>query len=196
MTRTLRIALIQICFVTAATATLAQAPAQPQPAATAAPTATLPAAHPEDVSSPDAIIAAVYNVISGPAGQKRDWDRMRSLFYPGARLIPTSPKKEGGGNKATTLTPQEYIDRGGAYLEKNGFSEREISHHTEAWGNIQQIFSTYESRHDPKDEKPFARGINSFQLFNDGSRWWIITIYWQQESSELPIPAEYLPQAH
>lgn len=200
MTRTLRTILIPVCILITASVAIAQASANPQPSAQAPTQLTpaqpaIPAAHPEDVASPGAIIAAVYNVISGPAGQKRDWDRMRSLFYPGARLIPTSPRKEGGF-KATSLTVQEYIDRGGAYLEKNGFAEREIAHHTESWSNIQQIFSTHESRHDPKDEKPFARGINSFQLFNDGTRWWIVTIYWQQESPEIPIPAEYLPQAH
>src|SRR2546422_6579302 len=55
-----------------------------------------------DVASPDAIIAAAYDVISGPAGQKRDWNRMRSLFYPGARLIRTAPKKEGGIDRKST----------------------------------------------------------------------------------------------
>jgi hypothetical protein len=36
------------------------------------------------------------------------------------------------------------------------------------------------------------RGINSIQLFNDGNRWWIVNIYWQQESAEDPIPDMYL----
>jgi len=88
-----------------------------------------------DVASPDAIIAAAYDVISGPAGQKRDWNRMRSLFYPGARLIRTAPKKEGGIG-ATSFSPQDYIDRASIYLEKNGFSEKEIARGTEQWGNI------------------------------------------------------------
>ena len=51
-----------------------------------------------------------------------------------------------------------------------------------------QIFSTYESRHDAKDAKPFARGINSFQLYYDGSRWWVVTILWQEETPENPLP--------
>ena len=48
-----------------------------------------PVAKPEDVKSPEAILNAVYDVISGGKGQARDWNRMRSLFIPGARLIPT-----------------------------------------------------------------------------------------------------------
>lgn len=169
-----------------------QSSSQNPPAPT---TQSAPMANPADVSSPDAIIAAVYNVISGPAGQKRDWDRMNSLFYPGARLIRTGPKKEGGLS-VVSLSVQEYIDRASKYFEKNGFSEKEVARRTEKWANILQAFSTYESRHDAKDPAPFARGINSFQLFFDGTRWWIITIYWQEESPQDPLTPEFLPQSH
>src|SRR5215210_5864511 len=55
-----------------------------------------PSPRPEDVKSIDAIIAAVYDVISGPVGQKRDWERMRSLFVPGARLMPTAAVRPPG----------------------------------------------------------------------------------------------------
>ncbi len=151
-----------------------------------------PAAKPSDVASPDAIMAATYEVISGPATQKRNWDRFHSLFYPDARLVRTAPKKEGGFS-ATAFTPQGYVDRASLYFEKNSFFEREIARHTERWGNILQAFSTYESRHDAKDTLPFARGINSFQLFFDGNRWWILTIFWQEETAQNPLPAEYLP---
>jgi hypothetical protein len=149
-------------------------------------------AKPADVASPDAILAAVYDVISGPAAQDRDWDRFRSLFYLGAQLIPTKAKKEGGGLSATFVTPEGYIDRAGPYFKKNGFFEREIARRTERWGSIMQVFSTYESRHDLKDPAPFARGINSFQLFFDGTRWWIMTIYWAEETPQTPLPSEFL----
>jgi hypothetical protein len=148
-------------------------------------------AKPADVASPDAILAAVYDVISGPAAQERDWDRMRSLFYPGAQLISTRVKKEGGLS-ATFVTPQGYIDRAEPYFKKNGFFEREIARRTDRWGNIMQAFSTYESRHDAKDQAPFARGINSFQLFFDGSRWWIMNIYWAEETAQTALTPEFL----
>jgi len=179
-----------------------QAPSQPSqgPQASAgqsgAPTApqAAPPAKPADVASPDAILAAVYEVISGPAGQQRDWDRFRSLYLPGARLIPTGPKKEGSGFFARTYTPDEYVARATPYFGKEGFYEKEAARRTECYGNITQVFSTYESRHDPK-EPPFARGINSFQLFFDGARWWIVTVFWQAETPENPIPKEFLPPA-
>jgi hypothetical protein len=166
------------------------APSPQEPAATHAHDAK-----PADVASPEAIMAATYDVISGPAGQERDWDRMRSLFYPGARLIRTEAKKEGG-LRAAILTVDDFIEHAGNYFKKNGFFELEIARRSERWGSLLHAFSTYESRHDPKDPAPFARGINSFQLFFDGTRWWIMTIYWADESTQTPLPAEFLAPTH
>jgi hypothetical protein len=166
-----------------------------EPAAAQATPAPPPAAKPTDVASPDAILAATYDVISGPATQKRDWDRFRSLFVPGARLIPTVAKKTGGGYETRVMTPDDYATHADAYFQKHGFAEREISRKSERYGNIMQIFSTYESRHDASDPQPFARGINSFQLFCDGTRWWVVTIFWQEETPDNPLPKELLPVA-
>lgn len=157
------------------------------------------AANPADGASIDAIITAAYGVISGPAGKKRDWDRERSLFLPGARLIPTT-KAAGEMNQEGAITPQVldvegFIERSREYLEKNGFFEKEIARRIEQFGHIAQVWSTYESRHREDDPAPFMRGINSIQLFNDGVRWWIVTIYWQHESPEHPIPEKYLRNA-
>ena len=145
----------------------------------------------KDVSSPEAIVAAVYDVISGPAGQKRNWDRMRTLFAPDARMIPTG-KRPTGESTRRVLTVEEYITGSGPRLEKDGFFEMEIGKKTEQYGNIVHVFSTYESKRTLKDEKPFMRGINSIQLWYDGKRWWVITILWQSESEDTPIPAKYI----
>lgn len=162
-------------------------PATPQASATPAP----PVANPADVSSMDAIVAAVYDVISGPQGKKRDWDRMRSLFAPGARLIPTGPRKTGG-HDWRVVTVEEYITKIGPLLEQQGFFEKEAGRLTDAWGNIAQVFSAYESRHTAEDPKPFQRGINSFQMINDGKRWWIVTVLWQNEDEKNPLPERIL----
>jgi len=137
----------------------------------------------------DSIVAALYDVISGPAGP-RNWDRFRSLFAPGARLIPTGSRPTGEF-VSRSLTPEDYAQRNSAFMEKNGFFEREISRRTERFGSIAHLFSTYESRHAKDEEKPFARGINSIQMMNDGKRWWIVTVFWQGEDEKNPLPAEY-----
>ena len=148
-------------------------------------------ANPADVASIDAIMKAVYDVISGDAGQKRDWDRFRSLFHKDARLIPSGKNKDGVIG-AHAYTPEEYITRSSPFMDKEGFYEREMARQTDVYGNIAQVFSTYQSFHKKDDKTLFARGINSFQLLNDGKRWWVLTIYWQGETPENPIPKKYL----
>lgn len=148
-----------------------------------------PQANPADVDSAEHILAAVYDCISGPAGP-RNWDRFRSLFYADARLIPSHPENSGKIS-ATTLTVEQYIERGKQYFDKEGFYEASVANRTEIWDHIAHVWSTYESRH-AKGEKPFARGINSFQFLNDGTRWWIVTIYWEGEDPGHPIPEKYL----
>jgi hypothetical protein len=153
--------------------------------------AAMPAPNAKDVASMDAIIGALYNTISGPAGQKRDWNRLRSLFLPGARLIPTGARPNGETG-ARVLDVEDYIAQAGPYLEKNGFFEREVARRADAFGNIAQVFSTYDSRHKAEDEKPFARGINSIQLAFQEGRWWVVTIFWDAERPDNPIPKKYL----
>lgn len=158
------------------------APATPVPAP--------PQADAKDVDSIDHIIAAVYDCISGPAGP-RNWDRFRSLYYPGARMVP-SGRDDKGVIKARVSSVDDYATRGQDYFTKNGFYENSIANRIEVWDHIAHVWSTYESRH-AKGEKPFARGINSFQLVYDGTRWWILTVYWEGEDAEHPLPQKYLP---
>ena len=149
-------------------------------------------ANPADVSSLDAIMKAVYDVISGDAGKARDWDRFRSLFHKDARLIPSGKNAQTGVVGARVLTPEDYITRSGPFLEKEGFHERELARHVDQYGNIAQVFSTYHAFKKADDKEPFMRGINSFQLLNDGKRWWVVTIYWQAETPDNLIPKQFL----
>src|ERR1051326_4026881 len=148
----------------------------------------------DDVCSINGIINAAYDVISGPAGKSRDWERERSLFWPGARMIPTAMK---AGDNVSEPAPQfldrdAYIARVEPFFRENGFYETEVARRTEQFGQIAHAWSTYESRHSPEDREPFMRGINSFQLFYDGQRWWIVNIFWQHETAAQPIPEKYL----
>lgn len=146
-----------------------------------------------EVASVEAVVAALYDVLSGPAGQARDWNRFRSLFAAGARLVPAAPRPDGAAPVA--LTPDEYIQRTSARFVEAGFFEREIARRVERFGAIAQVFSTYEARRRADDPAPMARGINSIQLLQHGGRWWIVTVMWDQERPDNALPAEYLPGA-
>lgn len=143
-----------------------------------------------DVTSEDAIIQAMYDCISGPKGEQRDWDRMKYLMTPDAKLIPTRPGQDGK-RVPCYLTIEQFIEQGDQWLIDNGFFEEEVSRTTESFGLITHVWSTYQSKWTP-DGKPFSRGINSVQLMNDGDRWWIINIYWVAETEDNPLPKKYL----
>ena len=145
---------------------------------------------PEDVSSPDAIIKAMYETISGPAGN-RNWYRERSLYIEGARLIPIG-KRVHKDSEFQMMSVDEWIDDATDYLAENDFYESEIMRKMNRFGNIVQAFSTYEARNN-LEEAPIARGINSIQLLEKDGRWWIVTVMWDNESKDNPIPEEFLP---
>lgn len=147
--------------------------------------------NPADVASIDAVVTALYDVISGPAGD-RDWNRLRSLFLPGARLIPTGARPNGDSG-LEVMDVEAFIRNAGEYFARSGFYESEIARRTERFGNVAHAFSTYESRSNADDPEPFVRGINSIQLLEMDNRWWVVTIFWDNESEANPIPPEYLP---
>jgi hypothetical protein len=149
--------------------------------------------HLEKVNTLDNTIETLYRVISGEKGEMRDWELFRFLFKPDAKLIPAG-KNQAGEVGCKYMSPDDYVYASGQWLVENGFFEKEISRKVETFGNITHVFSTYESFHSEKDDAPFMRGINSIQLLNDGKRWWVLNIYWTQETSDNPIPKEYLPK--
>ena len=138
-----------------------------------------------DLAGIDAAIRGVYEVISGPPGQKRDFDRMRTLFAPGATLKAIGPKGLRGG------TVEDYISRNAAVLEKEGFTEKELGRKVELWGNLATVWSSYDGR--TANGSFHERGINSFQLVKVDGKWLVASILWQEETPANPLPADMNP---
>lgn len=148
-------------------------------------------AYQADVQSVDAIIQALYGVISGGPGVTRNWERFRFLFAPDARLIPTI-KNQQGQFTLRSLSPEQYIELFSSRVP-TGFYERELHRVSEQFGTVTHLFSTYETR-DTADGPVTNRGINSIQLFYDGNRYYIVTVYWCAESMGFTLPEKYLKQ--
>ncbi|RNC84595.1 MAG: hypothetical protein ED557_06350 [Balneola sp.] len=143
-----------------------------------------------DVESVDSIIKALYEVISGDAGVERDWDRFRNLFIEEGKLTPTFQNQEGRVGYVQWGI-EEYIERVDQSFLENGFHEDEIGRRVETYRYVTHVFSTYQSKR-TIDGEIIARGINSIQLFNDGERWRVVSVFWSSENDEFPIPEEYL----
>ena len=177
---------------TTAASLIALAPCQAQSAMSQTDMSSPPPAAAADVRSMDAIMHAYYDVISGPAGN-RDWNRFYSLFLPGGRLIQTNRAAPDSAPRTAVMSPQEFAQKLGPYFANNAFYEKEISSHSvDTFGAITQLFSTYAVMDAADDAKPKSRGIYSAQLFNDGKRWYVVTIYWDDEHPGNAIPARYL----
>lgn len=146
------------------------------------------------LDSIDAMVAALYDAISGPAGGERDWERFRGLFYPGARLLRTVVSPEGVVS-LSAMAVQDFIDFAAPFFRANGFYEREIGRRVEQFGHIVQVFSTYAAFSGPDDNGPLGRGINSIQLWSDGERWWVVSMLWDDERPGNPLPPDYLFKA-
>ncbi len=150
------------------------------------PPAAAPAAPSKaDLAGIDRAVRAVYDVISGPAGQKRDFDKMRSLFAPGAELRVITPDK---GIRGGTL--EDYISRNAAILEKEGFTERELARRVEVYGNLATAWSSYDGR--TANGSFHERGVNSFQLVRVNGKWLVASILWQEEGKQFPLPKDMI----
>jgi hypothetical protein len=135
-----------------------------------------------DLAGIDAAIRGVYQVISGPPGQKRDFEKMRSLFAPNALLRVIGPKGLRGG------TLDDYIAKSGPLLEKMGFTERELGRRVEVWGGLATAWSAYDGR--SADGSFHERGINSFQLVKIDGKWVVASILWQEATPDNPLPPD------
>ena len=150
---------------------------------------------PEDVESIDSIIDALYSSISFDSGGQPDWNRFRSLMYAGARLIPTGSK---AGDEIPVMDVEQFVVGSEhaineSELHKRGFIERGILNTTDRFGAIAHVMSTYESLYGD-DKTVFARGVNSIQLIHTRNRWWCLTILWDDEREDNPIPKKFLPE--
>ncbi|MCB2231031.1 hypothetical protein KQH82_09985 [bacterium] len=151
-------------------------------------------ADPNDIGSVDGIIAALYESISFEPGSEPNWNRLRSLFLDSGRLIPRRP---GAMPEVQTMTTEGFITRSGPVLRagqflRRGFIEKEIARRVEQFGGIVHVWSTYQSTFADGGE-PFTRGINSIQLVYHRNRWWVVTVFWEDETPTVPLPGHYLP---
>ena len=149
-------------------------------------------ARPEDVSSIENIVTAFYEVVSGPAGSPRQWDRDRGLYMPEARLVSIGIPQGQTHPKAKVMTHEQFVEDSDASMVRDGFYEKETNRLIQRFGNVAHVWSTYESRQTP--EGPVReRGVNSMALYFDGLRWWITSVLWDIERTGNTIPDSLQP---
>lgn len=142
----------------------------------------------EDVSTIEGIVKASYETISGGVGVPRQWGRDRTLFDANSRSVAVGVKAKTGAVTTRGSTEQEFADEADASMVKDGFTERELKHAIKRFGNVATVLSSYEGT--VASGKVISRGVNIFQLYFDGKRWWILSMVWDEERPGNPIPPE------
>jgi hypothetical protein len=145
-----------------------------------------------DVVSIDAILKAMYETISGRAGQRRDWERDRALHHPRALLAPA--RQAPGGPAAGVFTFDEFVASRAPFLDSTDFHEIEVARREWHFGAIAHVLSVYEARRAPGGEL-LRRGVNSLQLMHDGERWWILSCIWDNEREGVALPKDLEPES-
>jgi hypothetical protein len=144
----------------------------------------------DNVSTLNGIIKAYYDVVTVNKGEKPSYQRDSSLHVPNVN-VGWAVKTKSGKMAVKYVSLKEYHRQSDDYLAANGFDEREISRKVEKFGAIYHVWSTYESRN-TKTGPIIERGINSIELFYDGTRFWILGWFYDGERKDNPIPKEYL----
>jgi hypothetical protein len=147
-----------------------------------------------DLNTVNGIIHSLYNAISGSSGQDRDWSSFRTLFAENARMYIAVPNKDNN-TSLRCITPAEYIERNKTRLADIGFNETELYRITNSYGAGTQILSTYETHFLNKNgEQEITQGINNIQLYFDGQRYYIVSIFWDGNAKNIQVPDRYLPK--
>jgi hypothetical protein len=147
----------------------------------------------EDVASPEAIVLADYESISGGVGVARQWGRDHTLYDSHARFVALRQDRKTGAIQQTSSGEQEFADDADGMMVKEGFTEHELAHIVHRYGNVATVLSSYEGKL-TSTGKVAARGVNIYQLYFDGKRWWILSVVWDEERPDNPIPPELLPK--
>jgi len=148
-------------------------------------------ANTNDWQSPQTIVQALYETISADAGVQRDWDRYRALFLDGASLSVAMDSKIGSG--IMTMSSEELISQTETAYGTTGFHEIPLVTRVEQHGLLASVMSSFEVRLRRSDKEPLMRGLNHFQLLNDGERWWIVSNVGALETKMSPLPTDLLP---
>ncbi|WP_306015579.1 hypothetical protein [Oceanicaulis sp. MMSF_3324] len=142
--------------------------------------------------TPGEAVEALYDVISGPVGEARDWDRFRAMFLDGAQMTVLAPMPEGE-ERVVTLTIEDYVSRNAGRLSEMGFTEAETRRQTHVYGGLATVLSAYEAIRADTGET-FATGVNTIVLARQDGVWKVASLAWRSETEDWPVERAFEAQ--
>lgn len=154
----------------------------------------LSAQSPAQFQTIEGVMTELYASVTRQPGKPFEWQRLRAIMLPGAHLLPQQRQTQGQSRLMSVDSFIAWIDagwRGVIGTERDqGFFERQINMVVDQYGDIAQVFTTYEKGpYQPRQIQ--GRGVNAVQLVKRDGRWWILSITWDEENAAGPLPAKY-----
>lgn len=137
-----------------------------------------------DQAKLDELITAFYEVISFEEGGSPDWERMRTLFSPHARITRVTPE---GTDYYDLDGFQEMAKEAVELGVYTRFHEVEVRRDQRVFGALAHVLSAYETKQTAYSREPFARGVNSLQLIREGNTWKVLSLFWDEERVDNPL---------
>jgi len=150
---------------------------------------TLTPDYTEDTKSPESLMLAALDVISGPKDEPREWERFRNLFLPSAQLGITG-KGPNGESRHRMFGLEDFIKNNGPSYARTGFFETELGHKLEKWNGIASAMQAYKWTIPDTDQ--MQRGVNNYQFIQGEGRWYITNLIFTNETEQNPIPETYI----
>ena len=143
-----------------------------------------------NVHTIDSIVSSIYQVVSGAKGEARDWALHKTIFHPEGQII-SNYVNEKGEYQVLFLSVDEYMEKYKDYFKNMNLYEKDSNRVIEINNNMAHVFSTFESYKSPHDSIPYKIGTASIQLYNDGNRWYVLNMYYKNETKKDKVPKKY-----
>jgi hypothetical protein len=122
-------------------------------------------------------IEQLYAVISFEEGDDPNWQGLRAIFSPHARITRITPEGTDHMDREGFLAMTRNLLEVGAYTS---FYEFEVGRNVERFGGMAQVWSRYETRRNRDAQAALGRGVNSIQLIRDGETWRVLGLLWDE----------------
>ena len=117
--------------------------------------------------------------------QAPDWESFRKLFHKDARLVPAA-------RPAAPIPVETFIDRMQAQRDNGSladFREDHVALTGQIFGNVATVFQTYRT---VINKGTPGYGISAMIGVFDENDWRCISMAWDSQSAEEPIPQRYM----
>lgn len=137
--------------------------------------------------TPERAVSALWAALSHAPGASADIVALRRLLHEDA-VVFGAQSRDGAPHLRRTLA-EDFL-AANARVSGKGFHECEVSRSLQVYDRFAVAYSVVESRADKTAAHPDFVGVNSVQLYRDGSQWKLLSLYYHVETQGSPVPLD------